>query len=74
MPLYLVKGLDSMGFCEAACHYVAETPKKAIVLFTADALSNPYTDIPAFNRLRLVATKSKADPAKMAVNWRTPND
>lgn len=69
MPLYLVKGLDSLGFCQCACHFIAETPKAAIALFDADQRSNPYTDLATYNGLRLVATKSKANPANMAVNY-----
>ena len=70
MTLYLVKGLNVYGLCECACHYEAETPEQAIELLRSDQLSNPYVDVPAFSKLRFVATKSKANPAKMAVNYK----
>ncbi|HEX7881680.1 MAG TPA: hypothetical protein VF499_02965 [Afipia sp.] len=76
MTLYLVKGLDALGFCVCAGHYIADVPKLAIALFDADQRANPHTDLQAYNALRLVASRSKAKPESMALNhpsspWRT---
>ncbi len=70
MPLYLVKGLDAAGLCQCAGHYIAETPAGAIALFDAAQRTNPHTAIETYNRLRLVASRSKANPANMAINWK----